>query len=86
MKTGDIAVITPENEMTITDRSKDLIKSGGEWISSVNIENYTMQMDEIALACVVGANVTKQEGIKHIGTKFATFQIPDDVLFWNEIP
>eukprot|EP01084_Bolivina_argentea_P294792 507351_1 len=105
LKTGDIAIITPENEMTITDRSKDLIKSGGEWISSQDIENYTMKMDEIALACVVGQyhpkwderpivivqkqvgeNVTKEQVLKHIGTKFAKFQIPDDVLFWDEIP
>eukprot|EP00483_Globobulimina_turgida_P004696 UN04705 len=105
LKTGDIAVITAENEMTITDRSKDLIKSGGEWISSVDIENYVMQMDEVELACVVGVyhpkwderpiaivqvrdgeKLTKEQVLKHIATKFAKFQLPDDVLFWKEIP
>ncbi|PKC50935.1 acetyl-CoA synthetase-like protein, partial [Rhizophagus irregularis] len=40
--TGDIAVVTPESYIKITDRTKDLIKSGGEWISSVDLENALM--------------------------------------------
>lgn len=39
--TGDIATICPEGYMQITDRSKDVIKSGGEWISSIEVENTT---------------------------------------------
>eukprot|EP01083_Nonionella_stella_P050267 133751_1 len=42
--TGDIVSISPHDEMTIVDRSKDLIKSGGEWISSSDMENYIMKM------------------------------------------
>lgn len=41
-KTGDVASIDPLGFMRITDRSKDVIKSGGEWISSIDIENAAM--------------------------------------------
>lgn len=51
--TGDVAKIDPEGYLIITDRSKDLIKSGGEWISSVDLENHIVAMDEVAQACVV---------------------------------
>eukprot|EP01084_Bolivina_argentea_P057758 105511_1 len=53
-KTGDIVTISPIDEVQIKDRSKDLVKSGGEWISSADMENYVMKLDEIELACVVG--------------------------------
>merc|ERR1712154_638014 len=42
--TGDIVTISPNEEMTIIDRSKDLIKSGGEWIASSDMESYIMQI------------------------------------------
>ena len=51
--TGDVAKIDREGYLIITDRSKDLIKSGGEWISSVDLENHIAGMDGIAQACVV---------------------------------
>lgn len=51
--TGDVAKIDPEQYLIITDRSKDLIKSGGEWISSVDLENHIVAMPEVAQACVV---------------------------------
>jgi fatty-acyl-CoA synthase len=69
LRTGDVAVIYPNGTMQITDRSKDVIKSGGEWISSVELENALMghpavfeaavvavpdaRWDERPLACVV---------------------------------
>ena len=52
--TGDVAKIDPEQYVIITDRSKDLIKSGGEWISSVDLENHIAGIDGVAQACVVG--------------------------------
>lgn len=51
--TGDVAKIDPEGYLIITDRSKDLIKSGGEWISSVDLENHIVALDTVAQACVV---------------------------------
>lgn len=51
--TGDVAKIDPEGYIIITDRSKDLIKSGGEWISSVDLENHIAGMPAVAQACVV---------------------------------
>jgi fatty-acyl-CoA synthase len=52
-KTGDIAAMTPEGYITITDRSKDVIKSGGEWISSVDLENELMAHPAVAEAAVI---------------------------------
>lgn len=51
--TGDVAKIDPEGYIIITDRSKDLIKSGGEWISSVDLENHIAGMSAVSQACVV---------------------------------
>lgn len=51
--TGDIAVMTPEGYIKITDRTKDLIKSGGEWISSVDLENALMTHPDIFEAAVI---------------------------------
>lgn len=51
--TGDVAKIDSEQYMLIADRSKDLIKSGGEWISSVDLENHIVGLPEIAQAAVV---------------------------------
>jgi len=51
--TGDIATITPEGFLSIQDRSKDLIKSGGEWISSIDIENIVMAHPRVASCAVI---------------------------------
>ncbi len=51
--TGDVAKIDSEGYLMITDRSKDLIKTGGEWISSVDLENHICALPGIAQACVV---------------------------------
>lgn len=51
--TGDVAKIDSEEYLIIADRSKDLIKSGGEWISSVDLENHIMAMPEVNQAAVV---------------------------------
>ena len=52
--TGDVAKIDPEGYMQITDRTKDVIKSGGEWISSIEIENTAMGHPGVAEAAVIG--------------------------------
>ncbi len=52
--TGDVATIDPDGFMQITDRSKDVIKSGGEWISSIEIENIAMAHPAVLMAACVG--------------------------------
>ena len=52
--TGDVAKIHPEGAMEIVDRSKDVIKSGGEWISSIDLENAAVGHPSVAEACVIG--------------------------------
>ena len=52
--TGDMAVLHPDGTMQITDRKKDLIKSGGEWISSIDLENVAARHPEIAMAAIIG--------------------------------
>ncbi|MFC8584185.1 long-chain fatty acid--CoA ligase [Streptomyces sp. NPDC057217] len=53
LKTGDVGVISADGFLTLTDRAKDVIKSGGEWISSVELENALMAHPEVAEAAVV---------------------------------
>ncbi len=52
--TGDVATIDPDGFMQITDRSKDVIKSGGEWISSIDIENIAMAHPAVMMAACIG--------------------------------
>ncbi len=53
-ETGDVATIDPEGYMQITDRTKDVIKSGGEWISSIDLENVAVGHPAVAEAAVIG--------------------------------
>lgn len=53
--TGDVATVDELGFMQITDRSKDVIKSGGEWISSIEIENIAVGHPKVELAAVIGA-------------------------------
>lgn len=103
--TGDVAKIDPEQYLIITDRSKDLIKSGGEWISSVDLENHIVALEGVTQAAVVaqphpkwderpialvilveGSNITADLILDHCATVFAKWQLPDDVIFVDEIP
>ena len=52
--TGDVATIDTDGFMQITDRSKDVIKSGGEWISSIDVENIAMAHPSVAMAACIG--------------------------------
>jgi fatty-acyl-CoA synthase len=53
-RTGDVGKISPDGFLTLTDRSKDIIKSGGEWISSVDLENLAMAHPDVLEAAVIG--------------------------------
>ncbi|MEU0808931.1 long-chain fatty acid--CoA ligase [Streptomyces sp. NPDC005970] len=53
LKTGDVGAISEDGFLTLTDRAKDVIKSGGEWISSVELENHLMAHPDVAEAAVV---------------------------------
>jgi fatty-acyl-CoA synthase len=54
LRTGDVGSMTPDGYLRLTDRSKDVIKSGGEWISSVDLENHVMAHPAVAEAAVIG--------------------------------
>ncbi len=103
--TGDVATIDPDGFMQITDRSKDVIKSGGEWISSIDLENTAVAHPAVAEAAVVsvkhpkwderpllvvvkkqGAELSKDELLKFFEGKVATWWIPDDVVFVEQLP
>jgi fatty-acyl-CoA synthase len=54
LRTGDVASVTSNGYVTISDRSKDVIKSGGEWVSSVDLENAIMGHPDVVEAAVIG--------------------------------
>ncbi len=103
--TGDVATIDPQGYMAITDRTKDVIKSGGEWISSIELENTAMGHPAVAEAAVIGVahpkwterpllivvkaegkEVSKEEMLAFFDGKVATWWIPGDVAFVDELP
>ena len=57
--TGDVATIDPDGYMAITDRSKDVVKSGGEWISSITLENIAVAHPDVAEAAIIAARHPK---------------------------
>lgn len=57
--TGDIAVIDANSYLQIVDRAKDVVKSGGEWISSIDLENAAVGHSDVAEACVIGVKHAK---------------------------
>src|SRR5207244_5803213 len=59
LRTGDVAVISPEGYIRLVDRTKDVVKSGGEWISSVELENEIMGHPKVAEAAVIGVTHPK---------------------------
>ncbi|OAK51763.1 long-chain fatty acid--CoA ligase [Rhodococcoides kyotonense] len=54
LRTGDVGTISSRGYLTLTDRAKDIIKSGGEWISSVELENHVMEHPDVREAAVIG--------------------------------
>ena len=59
LKTGDVATVDPEGYIRLVDRTKDVVKSGGEWISSVELENEIMAHPKVAEAAVIGVKHAK---------------------------
>ena len=105
LRTGDVAVISPDGYVQIVDRTKDVVKSGGEWISSVELENEIMAHPLVAeaavigvphpkwaerpLACVVvkpGETLDKAAIIEFLDGRVASWWLPDDVVFIDEVP
>ena len=104
--TGDVATLDEDGYMIIRDRSKDIIKSGGEWISTVELENIAIAHPGIANAAAIAAKhpkwderpviiamragdnslVSEQELLAFYEGKIAKWQIPDKVIFVDELP
>jgi len=92
-RTGDVATIDPEGYVKITDRTKDLVKSGGEWISSVDLENALMGHPAVAEAAVIAARhprwderpvavVVFKEGASATAEELRAFLEPKFAKFW----
>jgi fatty-acyl-CoA synthase len=103
--TGDVATMDADGYITIKDRSKDIIKSGGEWISSVELENIAIAHPKVSDAAVIGArhekwderpvlvavkaegeDPTEEEVLSIFEGKIAKWQLPDRVVFKDELP
>jgi fatty-acyl-CoA synthase len=102
LRTGDVGTLDDEGWLRITDRAKDVIKSGGEWISSVDLESALMahpavveaavvalpdeRWSERPLACVVAEGVSPEELRDFIAPKVAKWWLPNDFAYLEEIP
>src|SRR6476619_7195992 len=103
--TGDVATIDRHVYMQVTDRAKDVIKSGGEWISSIDLENLAIGHPKVAEAAVIGVKhpkwderpllvlvlkkdqtATRDEILRFMQGKVASWWMPDEVVFVDEIP
>ncbi|WP_294613702.1 long-chain-fatty-acid--CoA ligase [uncultured Roseovarius sp.] len=103
--TGDVASIGPDGMLVIRDRTKDLVKSGGEWISSIDLENAAIAHPAIAACAVIAVPHPKWDERPvlvavpagedrpdladlhaHMAAHFAHWQLPDDLLWVDELP
>lgn len=103
--TGDVATWDAYGYMKITDRTKDVIKSGGEWISSIELEHAAAGHPKVSQAAVIGVYHPKWEErplmlvvpsktdapgkgelLDFLAQKFAKWQLPDEILFLDELP
>ncbi len=94
LRTGDVGVISPDGYLTLTDRAKDVIKSGGEWISSVELENALMAHEAVAEAAVIAvpddkwgerplAAVVLEEGRETVPYEELRAFLADSVAKWQ---
>jgi fatty-acyl-CoA synthase len=93
--TGDVASINPDGNMTITDRTKDVIKSGGEWISSIDLENCAVGHPGVAEAGVIGIAhpkwderpllvIVRQPGVEEVsGEEVLAFMEGKSAKWWT---
>jgi fatty-acyl-CoA synthase len=103
--TGDVSTIDRHGYMQVTDRAKDVIKSGGEWISSIDLENLAVGHPKVAEAAVIGVKhpkwderpllvivlkkdqtATRDDILRFMQDKIASWWMPDEVIFVDEIP
>lgn len=103
--TGDVGRIDRNECLVLSDRSRDLVRSGGEWISSVDLENHITALAGVAQACVVAQPhpdweqrpvalvvvenelaVSEELVLLHCSSRFAKWQLPDEVIFVESIP
>jgi fatty-acyl-CoA synthase len=93
LRTGDVGTVSPDGFLVLTDRAKDVIKSGGEWISSVDLENQLMAHPDVIEAAVVGvpddrwqerplASVVLRDGAEVTAAELSTF-ITGRVARWQ---
>ena len=104
-RSGDVGTVDENGYLKVTDRIKDVIKSGGEWISSIDMENLLMGHPAVRDAAVVGVphpkwqerplalvvlrpgqQATQEQLKEHLGSAFAKWQLPDQILFVEAIP
>jgi fatty-acyl-CoA synthase len=104
-RSGDIGSINADGYLKVADRLKDLIKSGGEWISSIDMENAIIAHPAVREAVVVGIphptwqerplalvvlkpgeQATRQHLYEHLSRTFGKWQLPDQILFLDDIP
>lgn len=83
-RTGDVATIDPDGYMRIVDRAKDVIKSGGEWISSIDLENAVMGHPKVAEAAVIGVTHPKwdERPLLIVVPKPGETPTKDEILSW----
>jgi fatty-acyl-CoA synthase len=102
LRTGDVGTLDEAGWLRVTDRAKDVIKSGGEWISSVDLESALMahpavseaaviaipdeRWSERPLACVVAAGVAPEELREFLAPRVARWWLPSEFAFLEEIP
>ncbi|MEZ0304270.1 MAG: long-chain fatty acid--CoA ligase [Hyphomicrobiaceae bacterium] len=105
LRTGDVATIDKHGHIALTDRSKDVIKSGGEWISTIALEGVACGHPDVLQAAVIGVAhprwqerpllvVVRRQGStldgaalkEHMRDKVASWWLPDDVVFIEQMP
>jgi fatty-acyl-CoA synthase len=84
LRTGDVAAVSPDGYIRLVDRTKDLIKSGGEWISSVELENHLMAHPDVAEAAVIAVPSERwmERPLACVVVKPGATLTRDDVLAW----
>lgn len=103
-RSGDLGFITESGYVKVVDRLKDVIKSGGEWISTIDLENHILTVPGVTEASVIGvahpkwqerpialvataagADVTESQIRDVLSSRFASWQLPDKIVFVTEI-